>query len=508
MVSKTNILIKNGRVIDPANETDAVFDILIESGEIREVGEGLTADGTTTVIDAQDMWVVPGLIDMHVHLREPGGNHKETIATGTKAAAAGGFTTICPMANTDPVTDTEEAVKFIISTAESEGVVHVVPIGSVTKGLEGKELSAIGEMQVAGICAISDDGKPVEDAALFKAALNYAAKLELPVLTHAEDLKLTGKGQISAGPHARKMGLTGIPNDSEEVMIARDIILARAAGARLHVCHVSTEEGVNHIRLAKERGLSVTTEVCPHHFALADEDIPDCDTNFKMSPPLRSRKDVEAIKAAIKDGTICVIATDHAPHHEDDKNGEFEQAANGIIGLETAVPLCITELVITEILSPPELIAKLTINPARILGLDKGTLGVGKMADVTIIDPNMKFSIDKETFLSKSRNTPFHGRDVQGKVMYTIVDGVIVHEAEVPKEKPEPLCEAETQEEQAEPTLDDEPPEEQLESSCDDEPQEEQPEVTQPQEAPSYKAKLWEEHLKSTYGAEAKKENS
>jgi len=428
MSIKTSILIKNGRVLDPASNTDILLDVLIEGGNISETGVNLEAPASACTIDATGMWVVPGLIDMHVHLRDPGWPNKETIETGTRAAAAGGFTTICPMANTDPITDNEAIVEYILSAAKEKGVVHVAPIGSVTKGLMGQELSAIGEMQVAGICAISDDGKAVENAALYKSALKYAAKLELPVLTHAEDPKLTGKGQISAGPHAKKLGLTGIPNDSEEIMIARDIILARAAGAQLHICHVSTAEGVSHIRAAKEQGQAVTAEVCPHHFTLADEDIPDCDANFKMSPPLRSRKDVEALKAALKDGTICVIATDHAPHHEDDKNGEFEQAANGIIGLETAVPLCITELVKPGILTPLELIAKLTINPARILGLDKGTLSVGKSADVTIIDPNQEYSIDKETFHSKSRNTPFHGRTVQGRVMYTIVDGKVVYE--------------------------------------------------------------------------------
>jgi len=428
MVNDASILIKNGRVLDPASETDAVMDILIVDGEIREAGEDLQGVDSAKVIDAANMWVVPGLIDMHVHLRDPGGHHKETIATGTQAAAAGGFTTICPMANTDPVTDSQAAVEYILTTADKEGIVHVVPIGSITKGLLGQELSAIGEMQAAGICAISDDGKAVENAALFKSALKYAAKLELPVLTHAEDLALTGKGQMGAGSHAKKLGLTGIPNESEEILIARDIILARNTGAQLHICHVSTAEGLIHIRAAKEQGLPVTTEVCPHHFTLADEDIPECDANYKMSPPLRSRKDVEALKAALKDGTIGVIATDHAPHHDDDKNGEFEQAANGIIGLETAVPLCITELVHTEILTPLELIAKLTINPARVLKLDKGTLSLGQMADVTIIDPTAKHTIDKENFKSKSRNTPFHGREVQGKVMYTIVNGKIVYE--------------------------------------------------------------------------------
>ena len=424
------IIIKNGRVLDPANNVDAVQDILIQDGKILETGANLQANNSAIIIDATGMWVTPGLIDMHVHLRDPGWPNKETIASGTRAAAAGGFTTICPMANTNPVTDSEEVVKYILNKAKEEGVVHVAPIGSATTGLQGQALSDIAAMQAAGICAISDDGKPVEDAALFKAALELAVKLGLPVLTHAEDLTLTGKGQISEGPNAKKLGLAGIPNDSEEVMIARDIILAKSVGAKLHVCHVSTAQGLTHIRTAKENGQHITTEVCPHHFTLSDDDIPSRDANYKMSPPLRSRKDVEAMKAGLKDGTICVIATDHAPHHANDKNGTFEEAANGIIGLETAIPLCISELVQPGVLTPLELVAKLTINPARILGLDKGTLGIGKMADIAIIDPNIQYTINKETFLSKSRNTPFHGRAVQGKAMYTLVNGKIVHKVE------------------------------------------------------------------------------
>ena len=268
------ILIKNGRVLDPANNTDAVQDILIKDGIICGVGANLQAPHSTNIIDAAGMWVTPGLIDMHVHLRDPGGRHKETIATGTRAAAAGGFTTICPMANTTPVTDCAEIVEYILATAKEEAVVHVAPIGSVTVGLEGRELSQIKEMKAAGICAISDDGKAVENPALFAAALEYAAALGLPVLTHAENLDLTGKGQINAGPHAEKLGLVGIPNESEEIMIARDIILARMAGAPLHICHVSTAGGIAHIQAAQAQGQRVTAEVCPHHFTLACEDIP------------------------------------------------------------------------------------------------------------------------------------------------------------------------------------------------------------------------------------------
>ena len=421
-----NTLIKNGRVLDPASGTDGILDVYIENGVIQEIGENLSI--SAKIIDATNMWVTPGLIDMHVHLRDPGGKHKETIATGTRAAAAGGFTTICSMPNTEPVTDNEFVVEYILSKAKKEGIVHVVPIGSITKGLEGKELSSIAEMKVAGICAISDDGKSVENPALFKAALLYAASHDIPVLSHCEDSRLTGQGQINAGVHADNLGLMGISNDSEELIIIRDIVLAKTTGARLHICHVSTKEGLVHIRAAQSRGLLVTTEVCPHHFTLVDEDIKEHDANYKMSPPLRSRKDADALKSALKDGTISVIATDHAPHHQDDKNCDFERAANGIIGLETAVSLCITQLIQPGILTPLELVAKLTVNPADILSLDKGRLGVGSIADITIIDPNQQYSIDKNIFKSKSRNTPFHGRAVQGKVMYTLVEGNVVYD--------------------------------------------------------------------------------
>jgi len=380
------ILIKNGRVLDPANGIDAVKDIFIENGIIKESGN------PQTVIDATGNWVVPGLIDMHVHLRDPGWPEKETITSGLAAAAAGGFTTICPMANTNPVTDNVEVVKYILSHAK-----NLVPIGSITKGLEGKELSPYAEMKTAGICAISDDGKSVENPALLKIAMEQTAKLGLPVLSHCED-------------------------KYEADNILRDINLARVTGARLHICHISTAEGVTHVRAAQDEGLPVTAEACPHHFSLVDADVRDA--NYKMSPPLRSASDRDAIKEALYDGTIGVIATDHAPHHERDKNCSFENAANGIIGLETAVPLCITELN----LSPLDLIAKLTINPARILGIDRGSLTSGKIADITIIDPNAEYIIDKNTFRSKSRNTPFHGRKARGKVIYTIIEGRIVYD--------------------------------------------------------------------------------
>jgi len=332
------------------------------------------------------------------------------------------------MANTNPITDSTQIVEYILSKAKEESIVHVAPIGSGTVGLAGQSISPISELKAAGVCAISDDGKTVESTALYKAVMEQATAHNLPVLSHCEDPLLAAGGHMNAGTRAQAMGIKGISNESEAAIISRDIKLARETGARLHICHVSTAEGVEYIRAAQEQGLPVTAEVCPHHFTLADEDIPGSDTNYKMSPPLRSRNDIEALKQALKDGIISVIATDHAPHHKDDKNCHFEKAANGIIGLETAVPLCITELIHPGILHPIELIAKLTINPARILGLDKGTLTPGKTSDITIIDPNYHFTIDKTTFRSKSRNTPFHGRPVCGKVIYTLVEGRIVYD--------------------------------------------------------------------------------
>ena len=418
-------LIKGGRVIDPASNIDTQADLLFEGGLIKEAGQNLDCAGAK-VIDAEGMWVVPGLIDIHVHLRDPGFPHKETIATGSKAAAAGGFTTICAMPNTNPATDSGEVVDYITSTAKEQALVNVLPIGSMTKGLEGRELSRMDEMAKAGMCAVSDDGKWVANPELFKAALGCAKALSLPVLSHCEDLALTGKGQINAGAKADSLGLLGIPPESEETAVERDIALAEEIGAQLHICHISTAGGIEHLRAARQRGQNVTAEVCPHHFTLCDEDIPGRDANFKMSPPLRSRDDLAAIRQALKDGVIDVIATDHAPHHIDDKNCLFEQAQNGIVGLETAVALCITELVDTGLLTPAGLIAKLTANPAKILGLDKGTLSMGADADITIIDPNFEHQIDKGKFQSLGKNTPFDGRAVRGKAMYTIVGGKIV----------------------------------------------------------------------------------
>jgi len=421
------ILIKNGRVLNPATKFDGVTDILIEDKIIVKMGENLK-DRAEKVIDAMGKWVVPGLIDVHVHLREPGFVQKETIATGTRSAAMGGFTTICPMPNTDPVCDSEIMVEYVKLKAEREGVVHVLPIGAITKGQSGEQLANIGKMAAAGACAISEDGKSVLSSGLLKTAMKYAKMFQIPVFSHCEDRSLVGNGSMNAGKAAQMLGLKGISNDSEEVIVSRDIILANSTKSRLHICHISTEGSVELVRNAKKMGVAVSAEVTPHHFTLNDAFITDYDSNTKMNPPLRSIKDVEACHQGLKDGTIEIIATDHAPHNIEDKNCEYERAAFGIVGMETALPLGIKVLVAGGILTPMELIEKMTYNPAKLLGIDKGNLEVGKIADITIIDQEAVYKIDPTQFASKSKNTPFGGFEVKGKVLYTIVEGKIVVE--------------------------------------------------------------------------------
>ena len=415
-----DIFVKGGRLLCPKRNIDEEMDVFVRNGIIHEPQP--TAAART--IDASGCWVVPGLIDMHVHLRDPGALHKETIETGANAAAAGGFTTICCMPNTNPVIDRADVVDYIKS---KKTPINVLPVGSITRNLGGKELSAIFEMKQAGICAISDDGKTVENPKLMLDALFEAARHNLSVLSHCEDLKLVNSGQISEGRRAMELNLEPIPPEAEEIIVVRDIILARKAGAHLHICHISTAGAVELVRRAKIDGQNVTAEVCPHHFALTSDDIPGLDANYKMSPALRSQNDKEAIFEALKDGTIDVIATDHAPHTEVEKNNLFTCAPNGIIGLETAVPICITELVNTVVLTPLQLIEKLTKNPAAILNLESGCLSVGKKADITIIDPTARYTIDKHSFYSKSRNTPFHDKEVFGRVLYTICGGNLVY---------------------------------------------------------------------------------
>lgn len=422
-------LIKNGKVIDPSQKIEKKMNILIDGKLIKEYPgniKELEKRKDLKVIDANKLVVVPGLIDIHVHLREPGFEHKETIRTGTLSAAAGGFTSIACMPNTDPINDNASVTDYILLKARTEGIVNVLPIGAITKSEEGNQLAEIGEMYKAGCVAISDDGMPVTNSNLMRRAMEYVKAFNLPVFVHAEDTYLSDDGVMNEGKTSTMLGLKGIPNASEEVMIARDIFLSELTGTDLHICHVSTEGSVRVIREAKKRGVKVTAEATPHHFLLTDEEVYNYNTNAKMNPPLRTSKDVKAIIKGLKDGTLDVIATDHAPHSEDEKNVEFDIAPFGIVGLETALPLSL-KLVEDKILTISQVIEKLTINPANIVNSDKGTLKKNKVADITIFDPKEEYIIDKNNFYSKGKNTPFQDWKVRGKVKYTIVSGKIVY---------------------------------------------------------------------------------
>ncbi len=424
------ILIAGGRVIDPANTRDAVLNVLIEDGRIAEVASpgAHAAPAADRVLDARGKVVCPGFVDLHVHLREPGREDMETIATGTRAAARGGFASVCCMANTTPVNDNQSVTDFIIDRARRDGAVHVFPIGAISKGLQGEELAEIGELVGAGCIAVSDDGKAVMNAELMRRALEYSTLFKIPVIQHAEDVHLTGKGVMHEGRVSAELGFKGIPAASEAVIVARDLLLAELTGGHYHVAHVSTAEAVQLVREAKMRGLQVTCEAAPHHVALSDELVRTFDTNAKMSPPLRSTRHVEAVKAGLRDGTIDAIATDHAPHTIQDKEVEFDYAANGIIGLETAFGLTMSVLVEGGVLTLSQAIARLTSEPARIFGLPKGTLSVGADGDVTIVDPTREWTVDIAASASKSRNSPFHGWKLRGQVLATIVDGKIAWE--------------------------------------------------------------------------------
>jgi len=422
-------LIKNGKVIDPSQKIEKKMNILIDGKLIKEYPgniKELEKRKDLKVIDANKLVVVPGLIDIHVHLREPGFEHKETIRSGTLSAAAGGFTSIACMPNTDPINDNASVTDYILLKARTEGIVNVLPIGAITKSEEGNQLAEIGEMYKAGCVAISDDGMPVTNSNLMRRAMEYVKAFNLPVIVHAEDTYLSDDGVMNEGKTSTMLGLKGIPNASEEVMIARDILLSELTGTDLHICHVSTEGSVRVIREAKKRGVKVTAEATPHHFLLTDEEVYNYNTNAKMNPPLRTSKDVKAIIKGLKDGTLDVIATDHAPHSEDEKNVEFDIAPFGIVGLETALPLSL-KLVEDKILTISQVIEKLTINPANIVNSDKGTLKKNKVADITIFDPKEEYIIDKNNFYSKGKNTPFQDWKVRGKVKYTIVSGKIVY---------------------------------------------------------------------------------
>ena len=423
------ILIKGGRVIDPGR-VNGPADVLIENGKIVAVGQKLDppagkADPSTTIIDARGKLVLPGLVDLHVHLREPGFEYKDTIQTGTAAAVAGGFTSVCCMPNTSPVNDNQSITEFILEQARLAGNAHVFPVGAITKGSEGKELAEIGELRHAGCVAISDDGQPVMNSLIMRRAMEYALAFDLPVIDHCEDLHLSEGGCMNEGLVSTQLGLPGIPSAAEDVMVARNLALAELTTARLHLAHLSTAGSVRMVRAAKSRGIRVTAEVCPHHFSLTEEAVRGFNTHAKMNPPLRTWQDVQAIKEGLRDGTIDVIATDHAVQ---DKQQQFAAAPNGIVGLETALPLTLA-LVEEGFLSLEAAVAKLTTEPARAFGLSKGSLAPGADADVVMVDPEAQWEVDPARFRSKSRNTPFAGWKVKGRVITTIVAGRVVHDA-------------------------------------------------------------------------------
>jgi dihydroorotase len=425
-VSEQALLIRGGRLIDPRHGVDAVRDVLLRDGAVAEVGERL-ADPSARVIDAAGRWVVPGLIDVHVHLREPGEEGKETVLTGSRAAVAGGFTAVVAMPNTRPPNDSPQVTELVLARARAAGLCRVYPAGAISKGLLGEELSEMGELRAAGCACFTDDGRPVMSASLMRRALLYARPLGVPVMAHEEDLTLSGHGVANEGPTAARLGLLPVPRSAEVAMVARDLVLAEEVGGRLHLAHVSCAESVALVREAKRRGVRVTCEATPHHFTLTDEALDGYRTSAKMNPPLRRAEDVAALRQGMADGTIDCIATDHAPHGPLEKEVEFDKAANGVVGLETAVPLAL-ELVRSGALAAPRLVALLSDGPARAFGLPGGHLGKGAPADVTVIDPQAEWTVDAERFRSKCRNTPFHGRKVQGKVTHTVVAGRAVFE--------------------------------------------------------------------------------
>lgn len=420
------LLIKGGLVVDPANKIEEKLDILVNNGKIEKVAKSIPEKGAK-VIDAKGKIVAPGFIDMHSHLREPGYEYKETIESGSKAAAKGGYTTICAMPNTNPPIDDQAMVEFIKMKSKNVGIIDVLPIGTITKAREGKELSPIGELVKAGAVAISDDGSCVANGEVLRRALEYSKMFDIPVIEHCEDVNLANEGFAHEGYYSTLLGLRGIPKAAEEVMVARDILLAREVGGRLHIAHVSTDGTAELIRWGKKMGVNVTAEVTPHHFTLDDSNLEKYDSNYKMKPPLRSKEDIKEIKKALKDGTIEVIATDHAPHAELDKKVEFAVASDGIVGLETAFPLIVTELVKTKTLTISQAVEKITINPAKILKLDRGTLSEGAAADITIADIEKEITVTEDFFAGRSTNSPFIGRKMKGSIECVIKDGKVVY---------------------------------------------------------------------------------
>ena len=440
----STIILTGGRVIDPSQNLDEITDVAIVNGKIDAMGRGLSdaaagrttptdsrrkTDGSPETMDCSGLVVSPGFIDVHCHLREPGREDVETIATGAAAAAAGGFTAVCAMPNTDPVTDNQAAVGFVVRQAQRAGMARVFPIGAVSVGQRGEVLAEFGEMIAAGAVAVSDDGKPVASAHLMRTALEYARTFNVPVADHCEEPTLASGGVMNEGLISMKLGLKGIPSEAEEIMAIRDILLARRTGGHIHLCHMSTRGSVELIRWGKDRHINVTAEVCPHHLSLTDEAVGSYDTHAKMNPPLRTGEDVAALRDAVRDGTIDVIATDHAPHHYDEKEREFSDAPNGIVGFETALAVNITWLVRPGIIDLPLLIERMSCAPARLFHLPGGTLRRGSPADVTVFDPKAEWQVSSAKFKTKGRNTPYQGMTLTGRVHATIVDGKVVHRA-------------------------------------------------------------------------------
>jgi dihydroorotase len=421
------ILIKNGTIIDPSQSMEKQKDLLIRDGRVEAIDESLDAEGAE-IFDATDLIVAPGFIDLHVHLREPGFEYKETIASGARAAVAGGFTSVCCMPNTKPVNDNSSVTSFIIEQGRAAKLANVFPIGAITQGSNGEHLAEIGEMKTAGVVAISDDGKPVIDSGIMRRAMEYSRDFGLAVVDHCEDCCGLAAWAMHEGEYSALMGLNGLPGAAEDLHVARDITLAELTGARVHIAHISTSRSVDLVRQAKRKGLAVTCEVTPHHFTLTDGDVYESgyNTNFNMAPPLRPQSDLGAVIEGLRDGTIDAIATDHAPHHANEKMLEFDHAPNGIIGLETAVSLTLDRLVDRGVISLRRMVELLSVNPARIFNLDRGTLKVGAVADVTIFDPGREIKVDASKFQSKSRNTPFGGWELKGAPVATIVGGRVV----------------------------------------------------------------------------------
>jgi dihydroorotase len=421
------LLIRGGRLVDPSQNLDETADLLLDCGKIVSHGRGLSAPDGAESFDATGLVVSPGFVDVHCHLREPGREDVETIATGARAAAAGGFTAVCAMPNTDPVTDNQAAVGFVLRQGQRADGARIYPIGAISLGQKGEALAEFGEMVAAGAVAVSDDGKPVVSSQLMRTALEYARTFGIPVADHCEEPTLAKGGAMNEGIVSARLGLKGIPSEAEEIMAIRDILLARRTGGHVHLCHMSTKGSVELIRWGKERNIRVTAEVCPHHLSLTEERVAGYDTNAKMNPPLRTQADVEALREAVKDGTIDVIATDHAPHHYDEKEREFADAPNGIVGLETALAVNVTWLVAAGVIPLATLVDRMACAPARLFNLPGGTLRKGALADVTIFDPSAQWTVDPSRFRSKGRNTPYAGQTLTGRVHATIVGGRVIH---------------------------------------------------------------------------------